>query len=383
MSQMQAKELTIGIIGGGQLARMTAIAAYRLGIQIAILDPDSNSPAPQIVHKNVIGSLNDVNKLEELTKISDVITLENEFVDAPLLDHLESLGAKVFPTSKTVGLIQDKLTQKRSMGSSGIQVPNFKDVSTPEDILVAGEKYGWPLILKVRRNAYDGRGNDFIKGPEEVSRAWNNLGVDKRKLMIESFIKFKKELAAMVVRNTIGETAVYPVVETIQKNHICHIVKAPADINPKAADNASKIAKMAIEAIGGIGVFGVEMFLVENDQIMINEIAPRPHNSGHYTIEACITSQYENHLRAILGYSIGSTMMLQPAAVMVNLLGNREGVSNVSGVSGALRIPGVHVHIYCKRLTRKNRKMGHVTIAGETVEESLDKALKASNLISF
>jgi len=383
MSQMQAKELTIGIIGGGQLARMTAIAAYRLGIQIAILDPDSNSPAPQIVHKNVIGSLNDVNKLEELTKISDVITLENEFVDAPLLDHLESLGAKVFPTSKTVGLIQDKLTQKRSMGSSGIQVPNFKDVSTPEDILVAGEKYGWPLILKVRRNAYDGRGNDFIKGPEEVSRAWNNLGGDKRKLMIESFIKFKKELAAMVVRNTIGETAVYPVVETIQKNHICHIVKAPADINPKAADNASKTAKMAIEAIGGIGVFGVEMFLVENDQIMINEIAPRPHNSGHYTIEACITSQYENHLRAILGYSIGSTMMLQPAAVMVNLLGNREGVSNVSGVSGALRIPGVHVHIYCKKLTRKNRKMGHVTIVGETVEESLDKALKASNLISF
>ena len=383
MSQMQAKELTIGIIGGGQLARMTAIAAYRLGIQIAILDPDSNSPAPQIVHKNVIGSLNDVNKLEELTKISDVITLENEFVDAPLLDHLESLGAKVFPTSKTVGLIQDKLTQKRSIDSSGIQVPNFKDVSTPEDILVAGEKYGWPLILKVRRNAYDGRGNDFIKGPEEVSRAWNNLGVDKRKLMIESFIKFKKELAAMVVRNTIGETAVYPVVETIQKNHICHIVKAPADINPKAADNASRIAKMAIEAIGGIGVFGVEMFLVENDQIMINEIAPRPHNSGHYTIEACITSQYENHLRAILGYSIGSTMMLQPAAVMVNLLGNREGVSNVSGVSGALRIPGVHVHIYCKKLTRKNRKMGHVTIVGETVEESLDKALKASNLISF
>ncbi len=383
MSQMQAKELTIGIIGGGQLARMTAIAAYRLGIQIAILDPDSNSPALQIVHKNVIGSLNDVNKLEEITKISDVITLENEFVDAPLLDHLESLGAKVFPTSKTVGLIQDKLTQKRSIDSSGIQVPNFKDVSTPEDILVAGEKYGWPLILKVRRNAYDGRGNDFIKGPEEVSRAWNNLGVDKRKLMIESFIKFKKELAAMVVRNTIGETAIYPVVETIQKNHICHIVKAPADINSKAADNASKIAKMAIEAIGGIGVFGVEMFLVENDQIMINEIAPRPHNSGHYTIEACITSQYENHLRAILGYSIGSTMMLQPAAVMVNLLGNREGVSNVSGVSGALRIPGVHVHIYCKKLTRKNRKMGHVTIVGETVEESLDKALKASNLISF
>jgi len=380
---MQAKELTIGIIGGGQLARMTAIAAYRLGIQIAILDPDSNSPALQIVHKNVIGSLNDVNKLEEITKISDVITLENEFVDAPLLDHLESLGAKVFPTSKTVGLIQDKLTQKRSIDSSGIQVPNFKDVSTPEDILVAGEKYGWPLILKVRRNAYDGRGNDFIKGPEEVSRAWNNLGGDKRKLMIESFIKFKKELAAMVVRNTIGETAIYPVVETIQKNHVCHIVKAPADINPKAADNASRIAKMAIEAIDGIGVFGVEMFLVENDQIMINEIAPRPHNSGHYTIEACITSQYENHLRAILGYSIGSTMMLQPAAVMVNLLGNREGVSNVSGVSDALRIPGVHVHIYCKKLTRKNRKMGHVTIVGETVEESLDKALKASNLISF
>ncbi|MFQ5788236.1 MAG: 5-(carboxyamino)imidazole ribonucleotide synthase [Thermodesulfobacteriota bacterium] len=383
MSQMQGKEITIGIIGGGQLARMTAIAAYRLGIQIAILDPDSNSPAPQIVHKNVIGSLNDVHKLEEIAKISDVITLENEFVDAPLLEHLESSGIKVFPRSKTVGLIQDKLTQKRSLDLNGIHIPKFKGVSTPEDIIAVGKKYGWPLILKVRRNAYDGRGNDLIKRPEEVTRAWNNLGGDKQQLMIESFIKFKKELAIMVVRNTRGEMAIYPVVETIQKNHICHIVKAPANINPKAADNASNMAKKAIEAIDGIGVFGVEMFLLENDQVMVNEIAPRPHNSGHYTIEACITSQYENHLRAILGYPIGSTMMVRPAAVMVNLLGNREGVSNVRGVSDALRIPEVHVHIYCKKLTRNNRKMGHVTVIGETIEESLDRALRASGLIGF
>jgi 5-(carboxyamino)imidazole ribonucleotide synthase len=376
-------QTTVGIIGGGQLARMTAIAAYRLGIEIAILDPDIKSPAGQIVQKVVIGPINDIRKLEELSRVSSLITLENEFVDAPLLENIESSGTIVYPSSKTLGLIQDKLTQKQTLELSMIGVPKFLGVSDENDILEAGRKLGWPIILKVRRNAYDGRGNESINGPDEIRIAWNNLSGHKRDFMVEEFIRFKKELAIMVVRNKKGETATYPVVETIQKDHICHIVRAPAGIGDDVSKTAANMAKKAIETIDGIGVFGVEMFLLEDDRVLINEIAPRPHNSGHYTIEGCITSQYENHLRAILGYPLGSTNMVSPAAVMVNLLGNRDGESVIKGLEDALQITGAHIHIYCKKHTRPNRKMGHLTVLGQSIEESFDRALKAASMISF
>ncbi len=375
--------LTVGIIGGGQLARMTAIAAYRLGIDIAILDPDTKSPAAQIVRKLVIGSINDISKLEELSKICSVITLENEFVDAPLLRKLESSGTIIYPSSKTLGLIQDKLTQKQTLESRMIGVPKFMRVSDENDILECGKRFGWPLILKVRRNAYDGRGNESITSPEVIKVAWNSLRGHERDFMVEEYIKFKKELAIMVARNTRGETATYPVVETIQKDHICHVVRAPACIGDDVSMIASDMAKKAIEAIDGVGVFGVEMFLLEDDRVLINEIAPRPHNSGHYTIEACVTSQYENHLRAILGYRLGSTDMVSPVAVMVNLLGSREGESVVGGLEEALRITGAHIHIYCKEQTRPNRKMGHLTVLGKSMEEATDRALRAAGMISF
>ena len=383
MSINRASEITVGIIGGGQLARMTAMAAYRLGINIAVLDPDINSPASQIVQQRVVGSLNDISKLRELAEASDLITLENEFVDAPLLEQIESIGKAVYPTSRTVGLIQDKLTQKESLASNGINVPRFDKVSYSNEIIDTGNRLGWPLILKVRRNAYDGRGNELINGPDEVRFAWNNLNGDSQNLMAEEFVKFNKELAVMVVRNKEGETTTYPVVETIQKDHICNIVKAPAQVNDEIIKNASDMAKSAIEVIDGVGVFGIEMFLLDDGQVMINEIAPRPHNSGHYTIEACFTSQYENHLRAILGYPLGSTEMVKPSAVMVNLLGDRQGNSVVQGIDEALMITGVNLHIYSKKETRPNRKMGHITVLGQNMEESLDKAVKAASLISF
>ncbi len=374
---------TVGIIGGGQLARMTVIAAYRLGIEIAILDPDTKSPAAQIVQKLVIGSINDIKKLEELSKICTLITLENEFVDAPLLERIESSGAIVCPSSKTLGLIQDKLTQKQTLESSMIGVPRFMRVSDQNDILRCGKRFGWPLILKVRRNAYDGRGNESIATPEDIQIAWNSLRGDERDFMVEEFIEFKKELAIMVARDARGETATYPVVETIQKDHICHIVRAPACIDDDISVIASDMAKKAIEAIDGVGVFGVEMFLLEDDRVLINEIAPRPHNSGHYTIEASVTSQYENHLRAILGYRLGSTDMVSPAAVMVNLLGSRDGESVVRGLKEALEVTGAHIHIYCKEQTRPNRKMGHLTVLGQSMEEASERALRAAGMISF
>ncbi len=377
------KPVTVGILGGGQLARMTAIAAYKLGLQIAVLDPEPDSPAQQIAHLKVVGSLNDAYMLETLARISNIITLENEFVDAPLLKHLESIGACVYPTANTVGLVQDKLLQKQLLESRGISVPPFIGVSSYEDIYKAGEEFGWPLVLKARRNGYDGRGNVLVKEPSEALSAWDKLRGAKNQLMVETFIRFKKELAVMVVRGVSGEMATYPVVETIQKDHICHIVKAPAEVSTRVYEKAISISRQAIEAVSGIGIFGVEMFLLDDDNVLINELAPRPHNSGHYTIEACFTSQFENHLRAILGFPLGSTSMVLPAAVMVNLLGTRDGFATVSGLEKASKIPGVNVHIYGKKITHPGRKMGHITVLGKNIDEALEKAIKAANLISF
>jgi len=382
-SQDMVSPKTIGIIGGGQLARMTAYAAYRMGLEIAILDPEPDSPAGQIANLKLVGSLNDVSMLEELARVSNLITLENEFVDAPLLEHLESIGTCVFPTAHTVGLIQDKLLQKQTLEINGIGVPHFMGVSNYEDIYIAGERFGWPLLLKTRRNGYDGRGNLLISESDKVLSAFDNLRRTKSPLMVEAFVPFKKELAVMVARSRNGEILTYPVVETIQKDHICHIVKVPADVGEDVSKMVATIAKQAIEAVNGVGIFGIEMFILEDKSVLINELAPRPHNSGHYTIDACITSQYENHLRAILGLSLGPPTMIEPSAVMVNLLGNREGMAQVSGMENALSIPGVNLHIYGKRLTRTGRKMGHVTALGQNIEEAFEKATKAASFISF
>ncbi|HWP91642.1 MAG TPA: 5-(carboxyamino)imidazole ribonucleotide synthase [Thermodesulfobacteriota bacterium] len=379
----KTESVTIGILGGGQLARMTANAAYKLGLKIAILDPEPDSPAQQITNLRVVGSLNDVRSLENLAQISDLITLENEFVDAPLLEHLESKGMTVYPTAKTVGLVQDKLLQKQLLRANGIGVPPFAAVSRSEDILEAAENFGWPLVLKARRNGYDGRGNALVEGSNDVLPAWRKLRGEEQGLMVEGYVEFRKELAVMVVRSTRGEVVTYPVVETVQKDHICHTVKAPAEVNSAVKEEASQIARGCIETFDGVGIFGIEMFLLRDNRVLVNELAPRPHNSGHYTIEACITSQFENHLRAILGYPLGSSSMVLPAAVMVNLLGNRSDVATVRGVEKALSIPGVNLHLYGKKLTRPSRKMGHITVLGKTMEEALEKAVEAAGSISF
>jgi 5-(carboxyamino)imidazole ribonucleotide synthase len=362
---------------------MTATAGYKLGLRIAILDPESDSPAQQLANIKVVASLHDVSGLENIARMSNLLTLENEFVNAPLLEHIESMGVPIYPTSRTVSLVQDKLFQKQSLEANGIDVPAFIEVSSQNDILEAGERFGWPLILKARRNGYDGRGNELINGPKEIPNSWTKLEGETRGLMVERFVRFKKELAVMVARSPNGEAVTYPVVETVQKNHICHIVKAPANVTVAISERAGMMARRAIEAVHGVGIFGLEMFLLDDDRILINEMAPRPHNSGHYTIEACITSQFENHLRAILGLPLGAASMILPAAVMVNLLAARSGVSNISGVEKALRIPGVNLHIYGKKLTRPNRKMGHITALGASVEEALEKAIKAASFISF
>ncbi|MGZ6391207.1 MAG: 5-(carboxyamino)imidazole ribonucleotide synthase, partial [Ktedonobacterales bacterium] len=278
----------VGILGGGQLARMTAEAAARLGIEVAILEREAGSPAARIAAREVVGAWTDRERMAELAAGTLVVTLENEFVDAPSLRWLAEQGVAVFPTGATLAAVQDKLAQKQFMRAAGVPVPEFAEVRTHEDIARAAEVWGWPVVLKARRNGYDGYGNATLRGPEDIVPACERLGFPERELLVEAWVPFVRELAVMVTRGRGNTCAVYPVVETIQQDHICNVVRAPAAIAPTVADQAAAIARRAVEAIAGIGVFGVELFETADGRVLYNEIAPRPHNSGHYTIEGCV-----------------------------------------------------------------------------------------------
>ena len=371
----------VGILGGGQLARMTGEAAARLGVEVAILEREAGSPAARIAAREVVGGWTNRARLAELAEGTLAVTLENEFVDAPALVWLREQGAAVFPTAATLATVQDKLAQKQFMRAAGVPVPEFAEVGALEDITRAGEEWGWPVVLKARRNGYDGYGNATLRGPEDVAPACERLGYPERGLLVEAWVPFVRELAVMVTRGRGNSCAVYPVVETIQRNHICHVVRAPASIAETVAEQAATTARLAVEAIAGIGVFGVELFETADGRVLYNEIAPRPHNSGHYSIEGCVTSQFENHLRAVLGLPLGCTELAAPAAVMVNLLGTRDGPARAEGLAEALAIPGAHMHIYGKTTSRVGRKMGHVTALGATLEQAEQRARAAAEAL--
>lgn len=371
----------VGILGGGQLARMTAVAASTLGIEVAILEREANSPAGRIAAREVTGAWTDEQALAALAQDTLAVTLENEFVEVAALEWLSARGIPVFPTARTLATVQDKLRQKQNMRAAGVPVPDFVEVTSPEDIMVAGEQWGWPLVLKARRNGYDGYGNATLRGPDDIAAGCARLGWPERALLVEAWAPFVRELAVMVARGRDGACVVYPAVETVQKNHICHIVRAPASGDAAMLARATAIAQQAVETIDGIGVFGVELFELADGSILYNEIAPRPHNSGHYTIEGCATSQFENHLRAVLGLPLGSAAMVAPAAVMVNLLGARNGPARAGGLAQALAMPGAHVHIYGKLASRIGRKMGHITALGASVAEAESVARAAADAI--
>jgi len=256
-----------------------------------------------------------------------------------------------------------------------IPVADFSEIKLTADIKEAINGFGYPVLLKAKMDAYDGRGNALIKTFDDIKKGLEKL--KGRDLYVEQFVPFVKEIAVMVARCSNGEIAVYPVVETIQENNICDTVIAPARISKKAYVNAQELAKKTMQHLKGAGVFGIEMFLQKDDNVLVNEIAPRVHNSGHYTIEACVTSQFEQHIRAIAGLPLGSTQMLVKVAVMKNILGTKEGNGFPENLEGALKIPGISVHIYGKNKSRLDRKMGHITIVGEEVKDCLKKVNSA------
>ncbi len=378
ISDKTNEPLVIGVLGAGQLAKMLASAAYRLGLNIATIDKGEQTPAGDMTQYEFINGWTDAEDLEEFAEIADIVTLENEFIDPEILKQIEKKVA-VYQSSKTLELIQDKYIQKTTFASAAIPVPVFAEINSYEDAEKFGKANGYPFLLKTRTLGYDGYGNFTVNNELDIESALAKFG--DRKLMAEKFVNFTKELAVMVVRSVSGETATYPCVETIQKNHICHTVIAPAPVGESIADKARKLALECVKAIDGVGVFGVELFLDDDTTVLVNEIAPRPHNSGHYTIEACETSQYENCIRAILDLPIGATDMVKPVAVMVNLLGIRDGVGVPKNIVPFMKFNFAKLHLYNKKQCRPGRKMGHITALGDDMQETINYALQAAEAI--
>jgi 5-(carboxyamino)imidazole ribonucleotide synthase len=375
-----SKPKCIGILGGGQLARMSLFAAKRMGFDTAIIEKEPYSPAGQLTHLEFIGSYSNKKLLKKFASCCDVVTLENEFIDYKILKFLESLGKKVIPSSKTISLIQDKLIQKQTLKKYNIQVPDFIEVEHKKDYQKVANLLNLPFILKSRKMGYDGYGNALIKNKNDFEKSFDILTRRHSKLMAEKFINFSKELAVMVAR-TKKEIAVYPVVETIQKNHICHTVLAPANIKESEINFAKKIAVECVKAFNGYGLFGIEMFYTKTKNILINEMAPRPHNSGHYTIEACICSQFENHIRSVLSLPLGSADMICKSAVMINLLGRTNESGVLKNYTDALKNKQIHLHVYGKKHSRVGRKMGHITVTGNNIKYILSIAKSAERKI--
>ncbi|KAJ2361920.1 phosphoribosylaminoimidazole carboxylase ade2, partial [Coemansia sp. RSA 2607] len=361
----------IGILGGGQLGRMFIEAASRMNVEVRVLDPTKQSPAKQI--SNFVSHIDEPftssEAIKKLAQDCDVLTVEIEHVNCDELEAVEKLGlAKVCPSSSTVRLIQDKYLQKCYLEKHNLSLPEYAKCDTLEEAHEAGRKFGYPFVLKCRLGAYDGRGNYVVKSENDVAPGFEFLG--SKMLYAEKFVSFVKELAVMVVRRPSGQVATYPVVETVQRDNICELVYAPAQVDGQVRELAMKVATDTISCLpeGSSGIFGVEMFLHKDGKtVVVNEIAPRPHNSGHYTIEACSTSQFENHLRAVLDLPLGDTSLKVPAAAMINVLGGSNGFNSVlDPCLASLEVAGATVHLYGKAEAKTGRKMGHITVVADS-----------------
>lgn len=375
MNDLSAK---IGIIGGGQLGKMMILEAKKMGFYVTVLDPTEECPCHSICDEHIIADFNDREAIRLLASKSDVITYEFEHIDYKELILLEKEGKKVYPTAGSLKIIQDKLTQKLTLRDGGIPAGDFVPAKSLEDIYKAGEEFGYPLILKTRTGGYDGKGNALIKDKNGVSDAFIALGGGKIQLMAEKFVNFTMEISVLACRGVSGETKVYPVGDNRHIDNILHKTVVPADISEETTKKAMELAEKVMNVFDGVGMFCVEMFVTDKNDVLVNEVAPRPHNSGHYSIEGCVVSQFENHIRAITNLPLGSTKLLHPT-VMVNLLGEegKSGKAVVMGASDALKIDGVKLHIYGKKNTSPKRKMGHITVTAESIDTALKHADEA------
>jgi 5-(carboxyamino)imidazole ribonucleotide synthase len=363
----------LGIIGGGQLGMMIAEAAKKMPDQISeiiVLDPTENCPAAQVGATQIVGDFKDKDAIIELANKSDIITYEIESGDSDVLKSVED-KAEINPSPETLKIIQDKFLQKSFLLENNIPVPEFIEIKNIEDVKIGLKKFGIPAMLKARRDAYDGRGNFKIDSEDKIQTAYDYF--KGQPLLLEKFVPFTMEVSVIASRNTKGQIKTYPLVENIHKENILRETIAPARVSKNISEKAEEIAEKTMSVLKGAGIFGIEMFVTENDEVMINEIAPRVHNSGHHTLQSSETSQFEQHLRAILGMELGSTT-LKHNSIMYNILGGDGFTGEYQPLN--LSESGVFLKMYGKKISKPLRKLGHVNIIGmnnESIHDLLNR----------
>lgn len=359
---------------------MLTLAAKPLGFDVVVLDSSLQCPAGQVGADIIVGGLYDQDALQQLADRVDVVTVEIEHLDADALETIARAGKPVHPAPGTIKLIQDKYNQKLHLQKHGVAVAPFVDVSDKKAATQALKKFGGSMVLKAKHGAYDGRGNALVKSPQELDDAWDALG--GKDLYAESVVDFTKELSVIIARDRSGKTQAFDVVEMHHERNICLEVIAPAQITKSARAAALKLANQVGELLEGAGVFAIEMFLARDGSVLVNEIAPRVHNSGHHSIESCKTSQFEQHIRAISGLPLGDSSLSSPAAVMINILGTQNAEPTLD-VSTVLADSNVYLHWYGKSPIKVDRKMGHITVLGDTVESARTQANKSRRSLNI
>ncbi|MDR5657047.1 5-(carboxyamino)imidazole ribonucleotide synthase [Halodesulfurarchaeum sp. HSR-GB] len=373
-------ETTLGIVGGGQLGRMLGEAASPLGVETVVLDPTPDCPAFPPAADQIEAAFDDQSAVQALAERVDTLTLEIELADPESLEAVaESTGTPVHPAPQDLRVTRDKLTEKETLDAAGIPVAPYRGVDSAAELESALAELGSPLMLKARTGGYDGRGNAIVDSVDAATAAFGSLSG----LVAESLVDFERELSVIGVRGD-GETATYPVGENVHEEEILRETLVPARTTESRRERASEVARSVLSVFEGRGVFGIELFETSDGEILVNEIAPRPHNSGHYTIEGAVTSQFEQHVRAVLGLPLGSTTLREPTA-MANLLGDGGDSRPVSllGVDALLGMDGVHLHWYGKREVRPLRKLGHVTTTGSDLAANHERVKAARETLRF
>ncbi|PSO61393.1 MAG: 5-(carboxyamino)imidazole ribonucleotide synthase [Cyanobacteria bacterium QS_7_48_42] len=359
----------VGVLGGGQLAAMMASAAEALGISLVVQTPSFEKPAVAKADDVVIGAVDDAEVTAQLARRCDVITFENEFINLEGLMPLAKQGVCFRPSLESLAPLLDKYRQRCYLQELGLPVPRFTALEAGgegEKISSLAKEASWdfPVVVKARRHGYDGQGTLIFKDQQALGKTWEDLGCPA--MLLEEFVPFERELAVIAARGATGEIAVYPVVETQQEDQVCHRVIAPAAISESVNSQIEAIAHTFLSQLQAVGVFGIELFLTPAGEVLVNEIAPRTHNSGHYTLDACETSQFEQQLRAVTGLPLGSPTLHCDGAVMVNLLGYEYAQHDYAAKREKLaQIPKAHLHWYGKTEPRPGRKLGHVTVLWE------------------
>ncbi|MEO9965234.1 MAG: 5-(carboxyamino)imidazole ribonucleotide synthase [Reichenbachiella sp.] len=363
----------LGVLGGGQLGRMMIQSAIDFNLEIKSMDPDPNAPCKSIAHEFINGDIKDYDQVMAFGLTCDLITVEIENVNIEALEELQRVGKKVYPQPHVLKTIKDKGIQKKFYVDNGIPTSEFELTSSVSDI--HSLTHLLPGVHKLRTDGYDGRGVQVIKSKDDISKGFD------RPALIERFVDYEREISVIVARNKSGNMATYPVVELEYhpEANLVEFLFSPSDLSEDIQEKASELAKKTISALDMVGLLAVEMFVTKKGNLVVNECAPRTHNSGHHSIEGNITSQFEQHLRAILDLPLGKTDVIG-ASVMINLLGEEgyTGVAQYEGLDEALNIDGLHVHLYGKKLTKPFRKMGHITLVGNDLSalKSLARSVK-------